>query len=99
MNKKPVYFVGDVDIHNLENYQGYMEKVKPIVEKYGGEYLTRGGSMEAFETHLWSPTRMVLLKFPDKDSAMKWMNSAEYQPVKKIRQANSSATMVLLEGL
>ena len=50
MNKKPVYFVGDVDIHNLENYQGYMEQVKPIVEKYVGEYLTRVGSMEAFET-------------------------------------------------
>ena len=99
MSNKPVYFVGDVDIHNIDNYKGYMEQVKPIVEKYGGEYLTRGGPMEALETNLWSPTRMVLLKFPNKKAALDWMNSEEYQPVKKIRQENSSGTMVLLEGI
>ena len=99
MSDKPVYIVGDVDIHNIENYKGYMEKVKPLVEKYGGEYLTRGGPMEAFETQLWTPTRMVLLKFPNKEAALTWMKSEEYQPVKKIRQSNSSGTMVLLEGI
>ena len=41
---------------------------------------------------------MVLLKFPNKQAALDWMNSEEYQPV-KIRQENSSGTMVLLEGI
>lgn len=99
MSNKPVYFVGDVDIHNLENYKVYMEQVKPLVEKFGGEYLTRGGPMEAIETNLWNPTRMVLLKFPNKQSALNWMNSEEYKPVKKLRQENSSGTFVLLEGI
>ena len=99
MSDKPVYCVGDVDIHNIDNYKKYMEQVKPLVEKYGGEYLTRGGPMEALETELWSPIRMVLLKFPNKQAAMDWMNSEEYQPVKKIRQDNSSGTMVILEGI
>ncbi len=99
MSNKTVYFVGDVDIHNLENYKIYMEQVKPLVEKFGGEYLTRGGPMEAIETNLWNPTRMVLLKFPNKQSALNWMNSEEYKPVKKLRQENSSGTFVLLEGI
>ena len=99
MSNKTVYFVGDVDIHNLENYKIYMEQVKPLVEKFGGEYLTRGGPMEAIETNLWNPTRMVLLKFPNNQSALNWMNSEEYNPVKKLRQEHSSGTFVLLEGI
>tara|TARA_B100000029_G_C17300637_1_gene860520 strand:- start:432 stop:731 length:300 start_codon:yes stop_codon:yes gene_type:complete len=99
MENKPVYFVGDVDIHNLENYKKYMEKVKPLVEKFGGVYLTRGGPMDEIETNLWKPTRMVLVKFPNKESALNWMNSEEYKPIKKIRQENSSGTFVLLEGI
>jgi len=99
MSKKPVYIVADVDIHNLENYKIYMERVKPVVEKFGGKYLTRGGPMEVVETKLWNPTRMVLLQFPDKESALEWMNSEEYQPIKKLRQENSSGTLVILEGI
>ena len=35
MAKNPVYMIGDVDVHNLEDYKIYREKVKPIIEDYG----------------------------------------------------------------
>ena len=66
MDNKPYYLIGDVDIHNMEEYKIYMQNTKPIVEKYGGEYLVRGGAMDAKDTQLWKPTRMVLIKFPNK---------------------------------
>ena len=94
-----VYMIGDVDIHNIEEYKKYMEKVKPMIESYGGEYLIRGGKIDALETNLWKPTRMVLVKFPNKKSAMEWYNSDEYKPYKNIRLKNAISNILMVEGL
>ncbi len=94
-----VYMIGDVDIHNIEEYKKYMEKVKPMIESYGGEYLIRGGEIDSLETNLWKPTRMVLVKFPDKKSDMKWYDREEYRPYKKIRLENSTSNILMVEGI
>ena len=99
MNAKSVYLVFDVDIHNMQNYQEYITRGKPIVEKYGGEYIIRGGSIDVMEKELWEPTRMVLVKFPNREAALNWYNGKEYQPVKKIRQENSTSTLLFVDGL
>ena len=77
MSSNSVYMIGDVEIHDLEEYKKYMEKVKPMIESYGGDYLIRGGEIEALETKLWKSTRIVLVKFPNKKAAMDWYNSEE----------------------
>ena len=79
MTSKAVYMIGDVDIKNIEEYKKYMEKVKPMIESYGGEYIIRGGEIDALETNLWEPTRMVLVKFPNKKIAMEWYKSMNLQ--------------------
>ena len=99
MSNKAVYMIGDVDIKNIEEYKKYMEKVKPMIESYGGEYLIRGGDIDALETNLWEPTRMVLVKFPNKEKAMEWYNSDEYKPYKNIRLDNASSNILMVEGL
>ena len=99
MTSKAVYMIGDVDIKNIEEYKKYMEKVKPMIESYGGEYLIRGGKIDALETNLWKPTRMVLVKFPNKKSAMEWYNSDEYKPYKNIRLKNAFSNILMVEGL
>ena len=58
MDNKPYYLIGDVDIHNMEEYKIYMQNTKPIVEKYGGEYLVRGGAVSY--THLTLPTKRIV---------------------------------------
>ena len=99
MTSKAVYMIGDVDIHNIEEYKKYMEKVKPMIESYGGEYLIRGGEIDALETNLWKPTRMVLVKFPNKKSAMEWYNSDEYKPFKRIRFETATSNIIMVEGI
>ena len=99
MTSKAVYMIGDVDIKNIEEYKKYMEKVRPMIESYGGEYLIRGGEIDALETNLWEPTRMVLVKFPNKEIAMEWYNSDEYKPYKSIRLDNATSNILMVEGL
>ena len=99
MTSKAVCMIGDVDIKNINEYKKYMEKVKPMIESYGGEYLIRGGEIDLLETNLWKPTRIVLVKFPNKKLAMEWYNSNEYKPYKKIRFENSTSNILMVKGL
>ena len=96
---QPVYLVVDVKIDDVEAYGKYKEKVKPLIESYGGQYLSRGGEINVLENELWEHTRRVLVKFPGKESAMNWYNCADYQALKKIRIDNASSTSLITEGL
>ena len=39
-----VYVILDIVVHNPEAYEEYKTKVVPIIQKYGGRYLVRGGA-------------------------------------------------------
>ena len=39
--------------------------------------------MEILESDLWSPTRVVIIEFPDIERAKQFAASVEYAPVKK----------------
>ena len=99
MSEKTAYIVVDVRIDNAEAYERYKQKVVPIVTQFGGEYLVRGGEMDVIQDELWSPTRMVLLKFPSRARALAFIDSAEYAPVKQMRLDNSAGSLVVLEGI
>ena len=93
------YLLVDVDIHNIDEYKKYLDKVKPMVEKYGGKYLIKGGEIDAKETDLWKPTRIVLVQFPNKISALNWYNSEEYRPLKNLRLNNATSNILFIEGV
>ena len=93
------YMIVDVDIHDLDAYESYKAQVTPIIEKFGGEYLVRGGAHETLENDLWAPTRMVILSFADKEAALSFIHSPEYAPVQKIRHDNSDSTVIIVEGV
>ena len=97
--EKNFFLLVDVDIHNIDEYKKYLEKVKPMVEKFGGKYLIKGGKIDAKETELWKPKRIVLVKFPNKSSALKWYNSEEYRALKHLRLNNASSNILFIEGV
>ena len=93
------YLVVDCKLTNPELYEQYKLKAKPLVEKYGGEYLARGGDTSIKESKLWSPTRMVLIRFPSAAQAETFYHSAEYLEVLKISLASADRTVFILEGV
>lgn len=93
------YVIVDTKINDAEAYEGYKALARPLVEKYGGIYRARGGDMDVVENELWTPTRIVMLEFPDIQSAHNFMNSEEYASVKAIRHANAECTTIIIDGM
>ena len=94
----PAYVLVQINITNGEPYKDYLNQVTPIVKKYNGEYVVRGGKSEVMLGN-WNYTRTVVIKFPSYDIAMEWYKSAEYAPVKKIREENSDGNLIIVEGV
>lgn len=93
------FVVVDTKINNPDEYEEYKKLAKPIVEKHGGVYRARGGAIDLRENDLWTPTRIVILEFPDVRSAQAFADSEEYQPVKAIRLGAAECTLFILEGV
>lgn len=92
------YIIVDSKINNPEAYEEYKKLAKPIAEKFGGVYRARGGEMDIQENSLWTPTRLVIIEFPDVKSAKAFVDSEEYAPVKLLRQNNADCTLFIIDG-
>ena len=92
------FLIVDTKIENPDKYEEYKKLAKPIAENFGGIYRARGGELDVRETDLWTPTRVVIVEFPDMDSARAFVDSPEYAPVKPMRRDNASCTLFIVEG-
>ena len=92
------FAIFNIDIKRPKEYKEYVEKVKPIAERYGGEYIVRGGESTIVEG-VWAYPRTVVIKFPSYEKALEWYNSEEYKPIKKIRLDNSVANGIIIKGV
>jgi uncharacterized protein (DUF1330 family) len=92
------YLIVNVEVKDPAAYQQYLAGAPALIRKHGGEYLVRGGSLEVIEGN-WKPTRLVVLRFPDGDSARAFMNDPDYQPLKEIRHRAAKTDMVLTDGM
>lgn len=95
----PAYVLVDTKLEDPEAYEDYKAKARPIIEKHGGIYRARGGAMEAVETDLWAPSRLVLIEFPSRETAKAALRSPEYLAVMPIRHKHAKSTLVIFEGL
>lgn len=92
------FLVVDIKIKNPEAYAEYKKLAKPIAEKFGGVYRARGGALDIRETDLWTPNRIVIVEFPDMQSARAFLDSEEYAPIKPKRINNTECTLFIVEG-
>jgi uncharacterized protein (DUF1330 family) len=93
----PAYVVVSVNVNDPVRYEDYKKMVPPTLERYGGRFLVRGGQVHPREG-TWVPKRLVLLEFPSLERANAWYNSPEYAPAKALRQATSTADLLIVEG-
>ena len=96
----PAYLIVEHIITDAAKFDEYRTKVGPMIAKYGGRYLTKGGSHKLPEGGHWKPERVVIIEFPYMDSLNRWYNSLEYQALIALRKACTSDLDMLftLEG-
>jgi uncharacterized protein (DUF1330 family) len=93
----PAYILAEIQVTDAAAYEPYRPLAAASIARFGGRYLVRGGKADLFEGAP-EPERMVVIEFPDADSARRWYNSEEYQAALKIRLAASRGRVMLVEG-
>ena len=78
------YWIGRVDVKNVEGMKQYASGNPPIFKKFGGRYLVRSDKCEVPEGN--SRARHVVVEFPDYASAVACYHSPEYQANIQVRK-------------
>lgn len=92
------YIIANVTVTNPEQYETYKKLSTIAMKAHGAEVCVRGGKLEVLEGD-WTPSRIVLLKFPSVEQAHAFNNSTEYDAARQSRQGIAVMRMVLVEGV
>lgn len=93
----PGYLIANIEVTNPAGFDEYRQKVAPLIAQFGGRYLVRGGEVKNLEGAL-AIRRLVVLEFPSMEAAQRFYDSAEYQPLLKLRLASTKSDVVLAAG-
>jgi uncharacterized protein (DUF1330 family) len=91
------YVIAEITVTDPEAYKQYATAVSPIVAKFGGTYLVRGGQTAAVEGEPPSG-RIVVIEFDSLAAARSFEESAEYQAVAALRHRAARSRLFLVEG-
>jgi len=88
------YWLGRVDVKDVEGMKQYASGNPPIFKKFGGRYLVRSDKCEVPEGN--SRARHVVVEFPDYASAVACYHSPEYQANIQVRKPHAVVDLVSL---
>lgn len=75
----------------------YLQRIDATLEPYSGRFIVHGGRLLAMEGD-W-PGDVIIIEFPDRESAQGWYESAAYQAILPLRTANSQGVTAIVEGV
>src|SRR5436190_1342915 len=94
----PAYLIADVNIHDPALYEEYKKLTPPTVAAYGGRFIARGGTADTLEGE-WPATRIVIVEFPSREHAKRWLESPEYSVARKMRNRAATARILVVDGI
>lgn len=94
----PAYLIVANEITDPSTYDEYRRQAVPLLSRYGGRVLVRGGPISHLEGD-WKPRRLVIIEFPSMDALQAWYHSPEYAPMRALRQAASTGSVVVADGV
>jgi uncharacterized protein (DUF1330 family) len=94
-----VYYLFDnVEVRDPVALAGYAKEAAKIVAEHGGRYVVLDAVPEVVEGVNPCLHSVVLMEFPDVESARAWYDAPAYQPLKAIRHRAVRNNAVLLGG-
>lgn len=93
------YMVILVKMHDRDKFiAGYGKAVPPIVAEHGGEYVIVAPGATMLEGTLEGYSSVAISKWPSREAAERFWNSAEYAEAKKLREGLADAQVFLVEA-
>lgn len=92
------YVIAQIEVSDAETYPSYVAMVQPIVEKFGGKFIVRGGRAVSYEGRP-PGDRNVVIRFPSFEAAEAWYHSEDYAEAKALRQSASTSVQTIVEGV
>ena len=92
------YIVARVSVADPSLLKDYLNATPPIVEKYGGKFLARGGPTITLEGPE-ETRRVVIIEFPALADAEAFYQSREYSQAKKLRADVAVAEFIAIDGM
>jgi uncharacterized protein (DUF1330 family) len=72
------YVISEVEVLDESSFERYRKLAQRSIEQHGGRYIVRAALPEAAEGD-WAPQRrLVIVEFPDMDTARRWYSSDSY---------------------
>ena len=94
----PAFIIADVTVTDVDQMAKYREWSTKAMQEHGAEVLVRGGAFEVLEGP-WTPSRLVVLKFPDRAAAKAFYDSETYQHAKSLRENAGVMRMIVVDGV
>lgn len=89
-----VYYIGSYDINDMDTFMQYPPKVLALLPKYGGRVLA--SDVNALLLEGSKKTMNAIIEFPSEEAVLGMYNDPDYQEMKKIRQAATSNTSMVV---
>ncbi len=90
------YWVGRVDVRDMESYKQYAAANGAAFAKFGGRFLVRAGPFEAVVGD--ARQRNVVIEFPSFEAARDCWNSPEYQAARALQKGGADMDLIVIEG-
>lgn len=90
------YWIVRVSVRDQQRYPEYLAAARPAFEKFGANFVVRGGAYEVMEGQ--ARERNVVVEFKDRATANACYDSPEYRAARVIRQKYADADFIIIEG-
>ena len=95
----PAYVIGQLEIHDSEAYQEYLDGFMPSFARHGGELLATSRAETEVLEGSWSLPRTVIMRFPSVQDAKAWHEDPDYVRLAGIRHRTASTNLVVIDGV
>ena len=75
----------------------YLERIDATLEPFGGAFVVHGADPHVLEGEF--PGHLIVVAFPSREQAQAWYDSPAYREILPLRTENSTAAVVLVDGV
>ena len=91
------YIIVEVETTDEALMTEYRKHTPGAIARFGGKFIVRGGKTRTLEGG-WTPSRIVVLEFPDYAKAEAFYFGEHYKPILEMRLKAGKSKAILVDG-